>query len=110
MATGTGRGGRGRSGGDQGGGGRGRSGGGGNWDDDGRFKVAVGWVNGKADEAAVNQYLPDMLADGIYLRVSFEDGFDGQIPEGFKVFGFPNKNKKGRAPDFDFIALPPQDD
>jgi hypothetical protein len=61
---------------------------------------------GDASEA----YLADMVTDGFYLNFRFEEGFDGQVPEGFNVLAFPNKNKKGRAPDFDFMALPPRDD
>lgn len=96
MPTGTGRGGR--------GGGRGRSGGsgGGNSNDD-RVKVGVAWINGQPDGA---DYLADMNTDGVYLRFSLDDF--GQIPEGWNIFGFPNKNKVGKAPDIDFVALPPK--
>jgi len=96
LPTGTGRGGR----------GRGRSGGsntGGGENTDQRVKVGVAWINGDGAES----YLDDMLADKIYLRFSLDE-FD-TIPEGWKIFGFPNKNKKGKAPDIDFVALPPRD-
>jgi hypothetical protein len=69
-----------------------------------RVKVGVAWING--DKAG--PYLPDMLADEVYFRMSLDD-FD-QIPEGWRIFGFPNKNKKGKAPDIDFVALPPKED
>lgn len=68
-----------------------------------RVKVGVAWING--DKAG--PYLPDMLADEIYFRMSIDD--HDPIPEGWKIFGFPNKNKKGKAPDVDFVALPPKE-
>lgn len=115
MPTGTGRGG-GRGGDDyQGGSGRGGSGRGGDgqgktdsldYDAQGnriRIKIGVAWING--DGAA--PYLNDMLADKVYLRYSPDE--HDPIPEGWKVFGFPNKNKQGKAPDIDFVALPPKD-
>jgi hypothetical protein len=123
MPTGTGRGGRGGDFGDPfdqpSGGGRGGRGGGdrqtnndGTYTENGvtydqndqpiRVKVGVAWING--DKAG--PYLGDMLADGVYLRFSLDD-FEG-IPQGWNIFGFPNKNKKGKAPDIDFVALPPK--
>jgi hypothetical protein len=72
--------------------------------DDGRVKVGVAWINGAESE----DYLSDMVDDGFRLRVSFDIEDLGEIPEGFTVLGFPNRNKKGKAPDFDFVALPPR--
>jgi hypothetical protein len=69
-----------------------------------RVKVGVAWING--DKAG--PYLPDMLTDQIYLRFSLDD-FE-EIPDGWRIFGFPNKNKKGKAPDIDFVALPPKEE
>ena len=106
MPTGTGRGGRSSSG-DTGGSGRGgrgsTSGGGDSYNNDDRIKVGVAWINGKG----ADPYLNDMLADGVYLRFSLDDF--GDIPEGWNIFGFPNKNKQGKAPDIDFVALPPRE-
>lgn len=129
MPTGTGRGGRGgdygnnsgQQGGDSHGGGSGRGGGGGNqqgggggnrqdgsntYDEQGnliRVKIGVAWING--DKAG--PYLGDMLTDQVYFRFSMDD-FEN-IPDGWNIFGFPNKNKKGKAPDIDFVALPPKE-
>jgi len=72
---------------------------------DGRVKVGVAWIN--PNEVGEN-YLQDMVDDGFRLRVSFDIESLDEIPEGFVVLGFPNKNKVGRAPDFDFVALPPR--
>jgi hypothetical protein len=69
-------------------------------------KVGVAWINGDKVDSKV--YLDDMLADGLYLRFNLDDFED--IPEGYRIFGFPNKNKtQPTAPDFDFVALPPRD-
>jgi len=69
-----------------------------------RVKIGVAWINGDKS----GPYLRDMLADEVYFRMSI-DAHD-PIPEGWKIFGFPNKNKKGKAPDVDFVALPPKED
>jgi hypothetical protein len=100
MPTGTGRG-RGR-------GGRSRGGsdqksGGDSYNNDKRIKVGVAWINGERADG----YLDDMLGDKVYLRFSLDE--HPEIPEGWNIFGFPNKNKQGKAPDIDFVALPPRE-
>ncbi len=78
-------------------------GGGDSYNTDERIKVGVAWINGPG----ADPYLNDMLADKVYLRFSLDDF--PEIPEGWNIFGFPNKNKQGKAPDIDFVALPPKD-
>ncbi|KKK89220.1 hypothetical protein LCGC14_2735300 [marine sediment metagenome] len=99
MPTGTGRGrGRGRS--QEGSSSKSGDGG---YNNDERIKVGVAWINGQKADG----YLDDMLEDSVYLRFSLDE--HPEIPEGWNIFGFPNKNKQGKAPDIDFVALPPRD-
>ena len=72
---------------------------------DGGVKVGVAWINGRQN---AETYLDDLVSDGIYLRFAFDVKDLNEIPEGYNVLAFPNKNKVGQAPDWDFIALPPR--
>ena len=73
-------------------------------DNQDRVKVGVAWINGNNAET----YLADMVADKIYLRYSMDIEQLTDIPEDWNILAFPNKNKVGQAPDFDFVALPPR--